>query len=34
MTIPGGWWFYLTLGVIEVVLSLLIAWYAWRWPKA
>lgn len=34
MTDPGDWWFYLTLGVIEVVLSLLIVWYACRWPRA
>lgn len=29
-----GWWFYITLGAIEVVLSLLIVVYAWRcWSK-
>lgn len=33
VTMPGAWWFYLTLGVIEVALSLLIVVYAWRWPK-
>ncbi len=34
MTMPGAWWFYITLGVIEVVLSLLIAVHAWHWPHA
>jgi hypothetical protein len=32
-TMPGAWWFYITLGVIEVALSLLIVAYAWRWPR-
>jgi hypothetical protein len=32
LTMPGAWLFYITLGVIEVVLSLLIVVYAWRWP--
>ena len=33
LTMPGAWWFYITLGVIEVALSLLIAACAWRWPR-
>ena len=33
LTMPGAWWFYITLGVIEVVLSLLIVVYGWRWPR-
>lgn len=33
LTMPGAWWFYITLGLIEVGLSLLIVAYAWRWPK-
>lgn len=33
LTMPGAWWFYITLGAIEVVLSLLIVAFAWRWPK-
>ncbi|MGB3748392.1 MAG: DUF6326 family protein [Rhodanobacter sp.] len=33
VTMPGAWWFYITLGVIEVALSLLIAICAWRWAK-
>lgn len=34
LTMPGAWWFYITLGLIEVVLSLLIVVYAWRWPRS
>lgn len=33
VSMPGAWTFYLFLGVIEIVLSLLIAWYAWKWPR-
>lgn len=33
LTMPGAWWFYLFLGVIEVLLSLGIVWVAWRWPR-
>ena len=33
MTIPGAWAFYILLGIIEVVLTALIVWYAWNWPK-
>ncbi len=29
----GGWYFYIMYGVIEVILTLLIVWYAWTWPK-
>ncbi|MDQ6646841.1 MAG: hypothetical protein M3Y93_06385 [Pseudomonadota bacterium] len=32
LTMPGAW-FYITLGMIEVVLSLSIVVYAWRWPN-
>ncbi|MDR3443826.1 MULTISPECIES: DUF6326 family protein [Dyella] len=34
VSMPGAWTFYLFLGVIEIVLSLLIVWYAWRWPRS
>lgn len=27
------WVYYLTSNIIEVVLLLLIVWYAWKWPK-
>ncbi len=33
VTLPGAWLFYLFLGIIEVVLSALIGWYAWTWPR-
>jgi hypothetical protein len=33
ITMPGGWLFYLYLGVIEVVLTGLIVWHAWTWPR-
>lgn len=33
VSMPGSWWFYLFFGAIEIVLSLLIVWYAWKWPR-
>jgi hypothetical protein len=33
LTMRGAPPFYLFLGVIEVMLSLAIAWYAWTWPR-
>lgn len=33
MTMPGAWLFYQLFGVVEIVLSLAIAWTAWRWPR-
>jgi hypothetical protein len=32
-TMPGSWAFYIFFGIIEVVLTSLIVWYAWSWPK-
>jgi hypothetical protein len=29
----SGWYFYILFGVIEIILTLLIVWYAWTWPK-
>ena len=29
----SGWHFYIFFGAIEIVLTLLIVWYAWTWPK-
>ena len=29
----SSWYFYVLFGVIEIVLTLLIVWYAWTWPK-
>ena len=33
LTIPGGWAFYQLFGLIEVVFTLLVVWYAWGWPS-
>jgi hypothetical protein len=33
LTLQGAWMYYMFLGAIEVVLTLLIVWYAWHWPK-
>jgi hypothetical protein len=32
-TLPHAWAFYIFLGIVEAVLTLSIAWIAWRWPK-
>jgi hypothetical protein len=34
LTMPGSWAFYMMFSSVEILLSLLIAWYAWQWPKA
>jgi ABC-type Co2+ transport system permease subunit len=33
ITMPGSWAFYIFLGIVEGVLTALIVWYAWNWPK-
>jgi len=33
ITMPGAWSFYIFLGIVEVVLTAMIVWYAWNWPK-
>ena len=33
ITMRGSWAFYIFLGVVEVALTGLIVWYAWRWPR-
>ena len=33
VTMPGAWAFYIFFGVVEVVLTALVVWYAWRWPR-
>ena len=33
LAIRAGWHFYVVYGVIEIVLTALIVWYAWTWPK-
>ena len=32
ITMQGAWAFYLFLGTVDIALTLLIVWYAWRWP--
>ena len=27
------WAYYITFGVVEIVLAFLIVWYAWKWPN-
>ena len=27
------WYFYIMYGLIEIILTLLVVWYAWTWPK-
>jgi hypothetical protein len=33
ITMPGSWVFYVFFGVVEVALSILIVWHAWKWPR-
>ena len=33
LTMPGSWAFYLFFSTVEIVLSLVIVWYAWKWPR-
>ncbi len=33
MFLPGVWAYYIFLGIVEVVLTVLIVWNAWKWPK-
>ena len=33
MLMPEVWTYYIFLGIVEVVLTALIVWYAWKWPK-
>ncbi len=33
MFLPGVWAYYIFLGIVEVVLTVLIVWSAWKWPK-
>ncbi len=32
-TMPGAWSFYIYLGCVEVVLTAVIIWQAWSWPR-
>ena len=31
--LPGEWIFYIFMGIVEIVLTILIIWYAIKWPK-
>ena len=31
--IGEAWAYYIFFGIVEIVLTLLIVWYAWTWPK-
>lgn len=33
LAIQGGWHFYIFFGLVEIILTALIVWYAWTWPK-
>lgn len=33
ITMPGAWNFYLFFGTLDMVLTLLIVWYAWSWQR-
>ncbi len=33
MLMSGGWAYYIFLGIVEIVLTSLIVWYAWKWPR-
>ena len=34
ITMPGAWTFYLFLGSLDMLLTALIVWHAWHWPRA
>ena len=31
--IGESWAYYIFFGIVEIVITLLIVWYAWRWPN-
>ena len=33
LTMLDSWWYYIFFNSIETVLTLLIVWYAWTWPR-
>jgi uncharacterized membrane protein len=33
LTVVGAWYYYVFLSVVETILTLLIIWYAWKWPR-
>jgi hypothetical protein len=34
VTMPGAWAFYIFFGIVEMVLTALVVWYAWTWPRS
>jgi len=34
VTMTGSWMFMIFYGIIEIVLTSLVVWYAWTWPAA
>ena len=34
LTYVAGWYFYKMYAAVEATLTLLIVWYAWKWPRA
>jgi len=34
LTYAAAWYFYKFFAAIETVLTALVVWYAWKWPKA
>ena len=34
VTLPGSWNFYLFFGILDIILTSLIVWYAWTWPRS
>jgi hypothetical protein len=33
LTYIAGWYFYKVYAAVEAIITLLIVWYAWSWPK-
>ncbi|SRR5579875_68725 len=33
VTMRHAWLFYQALGVVEIALTLLVVWFAWKWPR-
>jgi hypothetical protein len=33
LTFVSGWYFYQMFAAVEAILTLVIVWYAWKWPK-
>ena len=33
VSLPGAWRFYQAIGVVEILLTGLVVWHAWTWPR-